>query len=171
MQTVRAFPLALALLAVPFLRADEALSPILVPRSSPTPAFIQRLRERPPPPALISEHARIAINAASYEVLATAKPFDAPGSPTGRSSAALGLGTDATVMEPFVVRSVPIVINEAPVDESPLLQLIKTGILYQSVSQGRETVVFFNAQTVTQNWGLERDRDFTRVALATSLRW
>jgi hypothetical protein len=120
---------------------------------------------------LISEHVRTAINAASYQALATAKPFNAPGSPTGRPSAALGLGTDATMMEPFVVRSVPLLISDARFEDTALLRLIKTGILTQSISHGEEQVVFFSAQTVTQNWGLQRDRDFTRVSLATSLRW
>jgi hypothetical protein len=171
MQPVRALLLALVLLALTYARAEEALPPILVPRKPPVPVFVERLRERPRPPVLISEHTRAAINAASYEALATAKPFDAPGSPTGRVSPLPGFGSDATVMKPFVVRSIPLVIREARIEDPPLLRLIKTGTLYKSINAYREMEIFFNAATITERWGLQRDRDFTRVSLMFSLKW
>jgi hypothetical protein len=129
------------------------------------------LREHSRAPVEISQHARAAINAASYEALATAKPFDAPGSPTGRLSPLPGFGADATVMKPFVVRSVPLAIREARLEDAPLLRFIKTGTLYKSVTADREIEVFFNAATITQAWGLQGGRDFTRVSLMFSLKW
>lgn len=159
---VRALPLAFAFAALLPLCAEEALSPLLAPRVSPPPATRERRRAS----AAVSDRVRSLINAASFELLAGAKPFEAPGAATGRAAEPPFVGSDATIMEPFVVRSAPLRIIERRLPDPPLLDFLKTGKLYR----GESSEVTLRMKILRQP-GLGAGREFTRGEIEFMFRW
>ena len=159
---VRAFPLALVL-AAPLLRgAEEALPAIFAPKEKPAPAILSRPRMEAP----VSERVRGVLNAAGYEALARAKPFEAPLAATGRMTLLPESDGDATLMKPFVVRSLPLVVKERAIPDPPLLDFLKTGRFYHT-----EDMEVALKLLILKQPGLGANREFTRGEIRFSFRW
>jgi hypothetical protein len=114
----------------------------------------------------ISEHVRLGLYTASYQALATVKPFDEPRMPTGRTSLLPPPNSDATMMQPFVVRSVPLVIKERAIPDPPLLDFLKTGRFYHT-----ENMEVALKLKILQEPGLGWGQEFTRGEIQFSFRW
>jgi hypothetical protein len=161
---VRVFPLALVF-AASLLRGaeEETLPPIFAPKERPAPAILSRPRAEAAP---VSEEVRNGLNLASYQALATAKPFEAPNAPTGRTSLLPEPGNDTTLMRPFVVRSVPLVVRERAIPDEPLLDFLKTGRFYHA-----ENMEVALKLKILQEPGLGWGQEFTRGEIQFSFRW
>lgn len=159
---VRAFPLALVLVA-PFSRgAEEALPAIFAPKERPAPAILSRPRVEAP----VSERVRGGLNTASFQALAQVKPFEAPAAATGRMSLLAASDGEVATMQPFFVRSVPLVVKERAIPDAPLLDFLKTGRFYHT-----ENMEVALKLLILRQPGLGANREFTRGEIRFSFRW